>query len=219
MMYLGKKPSTSSKKSKQAEEISQEVEIQLNEEIADMFGGPDLGVSVEDNRIYFYTDVSQESVHKLNKALKKLDLELQMAKLRFAMPFYPQIELHIQSNGGDAFAGFSAVDAIRSCVCPVHTFIDGGAASAATIMSVAGTKRFATKNSFMLIHQLSAYAHGTHKRFQDEMQNQQELMSKLLTIYAEHSTMTRAEVEECLKHDLWFNADKCLSLGLIDEVL
>ena len=71
----------------------------------------------------------------------------------------------------------------------------------------------------MLIHQLSAGFFGTHEKAMDELANQKNLMATLLTLYSSHSTMTQQEIESYLKHDLYFNAEKCKELGLVDEIL
>lgn len=212
-----------SKKQKQREqELAEEQMYQdskINEELEEMLSPPNSGVHVEDNRIYFYTDVSSKSVRELNTSLRRLDIELQKAQITLNLPYIPHIELHISSHGGDAHAGFAAVDAIRLCKAPVHTYVEGVAASAASIMSVSGKKRYITKNSFMLIHQLSAGFFGTHEKAIDELTNQKSLMQALLTLYGERATMTPQEIESYLKHDLLFNAEKCKELGLVDEIL
>ena len=81
------------------------------------------------------------------------------------------IKLHIQSDGGEVFAAFSAVDTIQKCKVPVETIIEGCAASAATIISVAGSRRFITPYSHMLIHQISSGFWGKMHEFEDEMKN------------------------------------------------
>jgi len=213
----------SKSKNKKQKDEAQEQEFQVQEVFDDGFeealNPPNTGVHVEDNRIYFYTDVNTKSVRELNTSLRRLDIELQMAKIRLNLPYIPHIELHISSHGGEAHAGFAAVDAIRLCKAPVHTYVEGVAASAASIMSISGAKRFITKNSFMLIHQLSAGFFGTHEKAMDELANQKNLMATLLTLYSSHSTMTQQEIESYLKHDLYFNAEKCKELGLVDEIL
>lgn len=181
--------------------------------------GPDKGVAVEENRVYFYAPVTETTVLDLNKMLRSLDIEMQCLSVRFGGAPFP-IELHIHSGGGDLFSGLAAVDTIRTVKSPIHTYVDGSAASAATLMSLAGNKRFIYKNSFMLIHQLSSMLlEGTHEEFKDEFENQQRLMNRIKTLYREKAHMSDEILEDLLKHDLWLDADKCLEYGLVDEVL
>ena len=180
---------------------------------------PSKGVEVDENRIYFYAPVTDSTVLELIKVIRSLDVEMQVLALRLKVPKIP-IELHIHSGGGDLFAGLAAVDVIQSLKSPIHTYVEGSAASAATLMSIAGAKRFMYKNSFMLIHQISSLmVHGTHEQFKDEFENQQKLMEKIRDLYINKTNMTADTIDELLVHDLWLDADQCLEHGLVDKIL
>jgi len=177
------------------------------------------GVEVDENRVHFYTSVNNASVLELNKVLRTLDIEMQCLSIRLKIPPIP-IELRIHSEGGDLFAGLAAVDAIRNTKTPIHTYVEGSAASAATLMSICGTKRFMYRHSVMLIHQISSLmVHGTHEQFKDEMSNQALLMGKIENLYVEKTSMSEEEIKNMLKHDLWLDSETCLKLGLVDEVI
>ena len=177
------------------------------------------GVETDENRVYFYAPVTDSSVLELTKILRALDTEMQVLCLRLKIPKIP-IELHIHSSGGDLFSGLAAVDVIQSLKSPVHTYVEGSAASAATLMSISGDKRFMYKNSFMLIHQLSSLMnHGTHEQFKDEMVNQERLMEKIRKLYLSKSKMSEDQIDELLVHDLWLESDKCLEYGLVDKII
>lgn len=175
-----------------------------------------------DNHIYFYDDVEAESILTLNKNIRELNT---MIKEKFSkydevvdyknVPIY----LHINSHGGDLFAGLSAVDTILNSECPVHTIIEGAAASAATFLSVCGKKRFITKHSFILIHQLSSKAWGTYEELKEDMQNNDMFMELIKNIYKERTNRTAEQLEEMLKHDIWINSAKAVEFGLADEVI
>jgi ATP-dependent protease ClpP protease subunit len=194
----------------------------LEEEMVIMQGPPDLGMStgveVDENKIYFYCPIGEREVLELNKTLKKLDQEMQFLSLRLNIPA-PPIELRIHSEGGSAFAGLAAYDCIKSCKTPIHTYIDGCAASAATLLFVAGDRRFVSRNSFMLIHQLSAsVVGGKYEEFRDELKNQEKLMHNVRQIYLETCKLSEEKVIDLMKHDLWLDADTVLEYGLADEL-
>jgi len=200
------------------EEMSPEFAMR---EMAYMAGEQDKskGVEVDENRVHFYTAVNNASVLELNKVLRTLDIEMQCLSIRLKIPPIP-IELRIHSEGGDLFAGLAAVDAIRNVKTPIHTYIEGSAASAATLMSICGSKRFMYRHSVMLIHQISALmVHGTHEQFKDEMTNQTLFMSKIENLYLEKTKMQIDEIKDMLKHDLWLDSETCLKLGLVDEII
>lgn len=178
------------------------------------------GVIVDENKVYFYAPVTDATVLELNQALRTLDVEMRCLGIRFGLSQPLPIELHIHSDGGSLFSGFAAADTISSLKTPVHTYVEGAAASAATLMSVCGKKRFIMKSSLMLIHQLSALmVEGTHEQFRDEFTNQELLMHKIKDIYRAHTKLDEETLEDLLKHDLWLDATRCLELGLVDEVV
>ena len=181
-------------------------------------GPPDTCVEVMDNTIMFYGEVNEKNAKLLNKAIRTLDKELKIFKLKFGCDS-PPLRMFISSYGGSVFAGFSIMDTIKNCVTPVHTYVDGSAASAATLISVVAKKRFIFPNSFMLIHQLSSAMWGNYEAMKDEMENLDLIMSKIKKIYKEHTNMSTRQITEILKKDKWFEADKCLELGLVDEIV
>ena len=173
-------------------------------------------ITREDNHIYFHAEVDRGSVFEMIQHLRKCELDNIVNAHKSCLDQIP-IYLHINSFGGCLFDAMTAIDAIQSCKVPVYTIIEGATASAGTLMSVVGTKRFMRPNAYMLIHQLSAGAWGKMAELEDEFENNKILMDKIKTIYKEHASIPKKELSEILKHDLWWDFDKCKSYGLIDE--
>ncbi len=176
-------------------------------------------VTSEDGHIWFYKEVNQASVQELVQALHKAAIERRVLAAKHGLPAPLPIHLHIHSYGGDVFAGFAATDAILQCPVPVHTHIEGGAASAATLFSIVGAHRTIGANSSILIHQVSSVFWGKYEELRDEIQNLDQMMGQVRGLYKKHTKLTAKQIEDILKKDLWFDADKALKCGLIDEVL
>ena len=70
----------------------------------------------------------------------------------------------------------------------------------------------------MLIHQLSSGAYGKYTELEDDMENNKNLMDTIKAIYKAYTKVPMKKLDEILKHDLWFDANKCLQLGLVDEI-
>ena len=70
----------------------------------------------------------------------------------------------------------------------------------------------------MLIHQLSSGTWGKMNELEDEMENLKELMNSIRKIYKENTNISEGEINEILKHDLWWNSEICLAKGLVDEI-
>lgn len=174
-------------------------------------------VDTQDNKIFFYSGVTRPKILKLNKTIDTLNTTTAMRKASHGIDI--PIRLHINSYGGSVFAGLAAVDYIKSSQAEVHTIIDGCAASAATLMSVVGDRRLMHKNACMLIHQLSGAMWGKFADMKDDMQNSEMLMKKIKNIYREHTRIPKKVLDDVLLHDLWWEAEKCLEYGLVDEII
>ena len=175
-------------------------------------------VEFSHNRIYFYSGVTRPRILQLNKGIFNLNVSL----LSKSLPLEynpPPINLHINSYGGSVFAGLAAVDYIKNSKIPVHTIIDGCAASAATLMSVVAEKRYMHRNSCMLVHQLSGMMWGKFQEMQDDIENSEMLMKKIKNIYREHTRIPKDKMDDILKHDLWWDAEQCLEYGMVDEII
>ena len=175
-----------------------------------------------DNHIYFYDDVDVDTVLNLNKNIQEINMVIKKEFVKYddfidykTIPIY----IHINSFGGEMFAALSAVDAILKSDCPVYTIVEGAAASAATFISMVGKKRYITKHSFMLIHQLSTGMWGKFEELKVEMENNEMFMTVIKNMYKEYTKLTDEQLEVILKKDLWFDSTKSIEYGLVDEVL
>ena len=175
-------------------------------------------VETSHNRIYFYSGVTRPKILKLNRNIFNLNISM-LSKTGPLEYEPPPIKLHINSYGGSVFAGLAAVDYIKNSKVPVHTIIDGCAASAATLMSCVAERRYMHKNACMLVHQLSGMMWGKFQEMQDDMENSEMLMEKIKNIYRQHTKIPKKELDNILKHDLWWEAEKCLEYGLVDELI
>jgi len=181
-------------------------------------GKPEKHISVHENKIYYYANVNRESAVELNKKIGELESKsLTMSKTLDIDT--PSIKVLINSGGGSITAGISSMDTILRCKVPVETYVDGFCASAATFLSVVGEKRFMSRNSYMLIHQLSTNFWGKYSEFEDEKQNLDLMMETIKRVYKEYTKVPEDTLDEILKHDLMWDAETCKSLGLIDEII
>ena len=175
-------------------------------------------ITVQDSKIYYYSGVTRESAAELNKKIG--EIESKSLNLSNTLDIEaPPIRLLINSGGGSITAGISCMDTILRSKVPVHTYVDGFAASAATFISVVGDKRFMSRNSYMLIHQLSSSFWGTYANFEDEKKNLDLMMKTIKKVYKEHTNVPMKDLNDILKRDLMWDAEQCLDYGLIDEVV
>jgi ATP-dependent protease ClpP protease subunit len=190
--------------------------------ITELLKNVDTDVYMVDNHLYFKTDVSRESIEKLNKELiaynRNYDILKEMHKGYDIKP--KPIYLHITSDGGDLFAGFYAVDIIKSSPIPIYTVVEGCAVSAASLMACVGVRRYMTQNSYILIHQLSSGVVGNFHEIKDNFENDTALMENINKIYIEHSNkkLNKKLLKDILDHDKYWNYNTCLKYGLVDDL-
>jgi ATP-dependent protease ClpP protease subunit len=176
-------------------------------------------ITVADNHIYLYQGISPKSVMEVGIAIKTINQQIINMVTDLDLQSAPPIHLHINSGGGCAFSGLAGASHILNSDIPVFTYIEGSAASAATIMSCVGAKRFITEHSFMLIHQISTGVWGTYENLRDEKESMDSLMEMLEGVYLKNTKIKKKQLKDLLKRDLWMNPEKCLELGLVDEII
>ena len=177
------------------------------------------GVRVIENKIYFYADIDSTSAVELIKMLVETDIKLQNTKNTLGDDYTPVCHLHLSTNGGEIFSAFAIVDTIRQMKSKVYTYVDGAVASAGTLISLAGEKRYMGKYSHLLIHQLSGGMYGKFNEMEDEIYNCTALMKLLKAFYKEKTKMPMKKLDEILNKDIWLSADECLQFGIVDQII
>jgi len=171
----------------------------------------------ENNHVYFYSDVSRESIFTLNVLLRQAAKFVNTLSFDLNVKTIP-IYLHINSYGGSLYDAYAAVDTIKNLRVPIYSVIEGCAASAGTIISVVCNKRFIGANAYMLIHQLSSAMWGKMSEIEDEYQHLNELMDQITQLYGEYTKIPKKKLTELLKHDLWLTPQTCIKYGLVDAL-
>jgi len=175
-------------------------------------------VGISGSTIFYYTGIDKPNVLELNKHLHNLEAKHISEATRLGVDPAP-IRVRLNSGGGLIVAGVAGMDNMRTLKVPVNTIIDGFCASAATFLSVVGRHRQMTRNSFMLIHQLSTSFWGKYEEFEDEKKNLDLMMKMIKNIYREYTKIPEKKLDEILKRDLMLDANTCLKWRLVDEII
>lgn len=168
------------------------------------------------NNIYFTGGLNDETCFKLTEALMH---HRNQALSNDKYP--PYINLFIQSPGGSLLPTLAVVDEIKNLGIPVYTYIRGYAASAATLLSVAGTQRFMYKHSLAMIHgvKLQEQEVSSLMDIKDLNANVDTFMNIVKDIYLENTSIDEQLLEYLFYHDLWMNSTQALEHGLVDEII
>lgn len=176
------------------------------------------------NHIWLCASIDNDSANRVTRLIREAEdvidtkifkLESEFAITEIDIP----IVLHIRSYGGIVLDAFAIIDILANARYPVDSVIEGYAASAATLISCTTRNRYITKNAYMLIHQLWSVSWGKFNELQDDFDNCKEFMRRINNIYEQNTKLTKKELKEVLKHDLWFTAKKCVKKGLVDEII
>ena len=170
------------------------------------------------NNYYFYSEVDSNSACRLAKEFGTINYGIDGYKQAFDFDS-GHINLHIQSQGGDMFAGLGIVDIVLASKYPVYSYIEGCAASAATLFSVAAKKRFIGKNSFVLIHQMSTWYGGPLDKMVEHVDNCNKFMEIIKSIYMQYTKLPEETLDTLLSKDLWLSSKECLEYGVVDEII
>jgi len=176
-------------------------------------------IKIVSNEIYFYCDVSVESVAEFNTELRKLDKELRTKYIEMDIDDIPVIKIYIHSPGGDVHAGFGAHDHIQRCKSHVITIADGFTASAAAIMYLGGHERFITKNAWILIHQIGTeIGWGSFDEIKAEVDNCQQIMKHMRSMCKRMTNIPEAKLDKLMQQDVIMSSKKCLKYGVSTKI-
>lgn len=169
------------------------------------------------NHVYFNDDISYDTAFALNKELRAVELRVKTTATALGLDPQP-IYLHITTHGGGIHAAFSIVDCMSQISVPVYTIADGFVASAGTLITLAGEKRYITPNAYMLIHELRSGVWGKMTSINEEYLNLKKVMDHITEFYGKRTNISKKSLEKILTKDIIWNAEECLEKGLVMEV-
>ena len=183
--------------------------------------GSDKELSVDNNKIKFWTEVTDESCKDLIDKCKEVEQSLTMLMVNYGMPFehLPHIEIYINSPGGSVHSALAVVDHIQSSHFKYVSIVEGCAASAATMISNVCDHRKITNNGMMLIHELSSGCYGKMFEMDDTVNSLRKMMDIIVKIYSENTKVNIEDLRKILKHDIFWTAEESLHFGIVDEIV
>ncbi|MEO7231700.1 MAG: head maturation protease, ClpP-related, partial [Polaromonas sp.] len=120
------------------------------------------------------------------------------------------IHVEINSNGGDVFAALAMYNALRASGKTVTTKVMGIAASAASLVLMAGDKRVMPKNTHVMIHNPSMFVGGNADALDEVAAMLRKIGSSVQATYAARTGMKDEDLATMLATDTWMTADECL---------
>ncbi|MCB0034173.1 MAG: ATP-dependent Clp protease proteolytic subunit [Anaerolineales bacterium] len=170
-----------------------------------------------------YSLLLKERIVFLGSAIDDQVANLVVAQLLFLDSVDPEkeIQLFINSPGGQVYAGMAMYDTIQQIKAPVRTVAVGLTASFGTIMLAAGTagRRFALNHATIHMHQPLGGAQGQATDIRIQAEEIMRLRDVVEGVLAYHTGQSQERISQDLDRDIYLSPQQALEYGLIDGIL
>lgn len=129
------------------------------------------------------------------------------------------ITIWINSPGGDCFAAAQIYNMLREYPGMVTVKVDGLAASAASVVAMAGNKVCMSPVGMLMIHNPATMAYGDVADLEKAIGMLNEVKESIINAYELKSTLPRKDIAKMMSNETWLNAKKAVELGFADEIL
>lgn len=130
----------------------------------------------------------------------------------------PQINLHLNSPGGEVWDGIAIRNALMDHPAKVTTIVDGVAASSASFIAMAGDEVVMNRNSELMIHDAQGLAMGDAATMVDLAQRLDQVSDNIASIYAARTGESVTAWRDRMRAETWYTAQEAVDAGLADRV-
>lgn len=128
------------------------------------------------------------------------------------------LNVYINSPGGDVFAGQAIYSMLKRHKAYVNVFIDGIAASIASLIAMAGDKVIMPANAMMMIHNPWVFATGNANDLRKIADDLDKIGDSMIVAYESKSALTTKEIKELMDAESWLSAEDSQKYGFADEI-
>ena len=129
------------------------------------------------------------------------------------------IAIWLNSPGGDCIAASQIYSMLMDYPGEVTVKVDGIAASAASVIAMAGTKVLMAPTALMMIHNPMTMAWGDKSEMTKAIEMLDEVKESIVNAYEIKTGMSRAKISHLMDSETWMNANKAIELGFADDIL
>lgn len=131
----------------------------------------------------------------------------------------PEIDVEINSPGGDVFAGLAIFNGLRASGKKVNVKVIGLAASAASLIAMAGDTIEMPENTFMMVHNPWSFAMGGSEDMRATADMLDKVAASLVTTYANRTGKSHDEITALLDAETWMTAQEAVDAGFATSVI
>jgi len=129
------------------------------------------------------------------------------------------ITVWINSPGGDCFAAAQIYNMLRDYKGKVTVKVDGIAASAASVIAMAGDTVLVSPVSMIMIHNPATVAMGDHTEMQKAIEMLEEVKNSIINAYVSKTGLSRGKLSRLMDEETWMDANKAVELHFADAVI
>ncbi len=129
-----------------------------------------------------------------------------------------EIDIYINSPGGDPFAATAIYSMLKRHAATKTVYIDGIAASAASLIAMVGDKVIMPSNTLMMIHEPAAGMYGTAEEHDRAAESLRVIAKSMAATYREKSGLEEAEILAIMAAETWYTAEEAVEKGFADEI-
>ena len=129
------------------------------------------------------------------------------------------ITIWLNSPGGDCIAASQIYSMLMDYEGDVTIKVDGIAASAASVIAMAGTKVLMAPTALMMIHNPMTMAYGNKDEMNKAIEMLDEVKESIINAYEIKTGMSRAKISHLMDSETWMNANKAIEMGFADDIL
>lgn len=167
--------------------------------------------SKDEADIEIYSDIGESWWGESITAKKfKKDLE--------ALGDVKKLNIYINSLGGSVFDGQAIYSQLKRHKAEKTVYIDGIAASIASVIALAGDKIIMPKNALFMIHRAWTFQIGNANDMRKMADDLDVVDETILNVYREKTALLRDEILELMDAETWMTADEALDYGFVDEI-
>lgn len=167
----------------------------------------------EQAELYIYGDIVDYSWYEDDVSANDIRKKLSESSAK-------TINVHINSLGGDTYTGIAIYNLLRekSKTAKIITYVDAIAASAASIIAMAGDKVIMPSNTLMMIHNCWTFGIGNANELRKTASDMDKIMNAVIQCYLSKVNIAEDELRSLLDAETYLTADEALEKGFCDEV-
>lgn len=129
------------------------------------------------------------------------------------------LEIYINSYGGEVFEGFAIYNMLRRYTGYKKVYIDGIAASIASVIAMAGNEVIMNKASMLMIHNASGCAFGTFKEMEQVAEALKKINEVIRDVYKEKTNLDDETLTTLMDNESYLTAQECVDYGFANNII